>query len=151
MDILDIRQLDRHSLHFIEMAFTTDRCRCTLHAHAHAVGRHTGRCGDSVAFYLTFCDDLLCLATFEIEGCWHTHACANTVARLAEGRCLERAWEITPDQVSDYLETLPHNHQHCAELAVGAFYLALADYQERRRRAAAATARPLRGAHGSAK
>jgi nitrogen fixation NifU-like protein len=32
--------------------------------------------------------------------------------------------------VADYLQTLPADHFHCAELAVGAFYKALADYQQ---------------------
>jgi nitrogen fixation NifU-like protein len=34
--------------------------------------------------------------------------------------------------VADYLEPLPEDHFHCAELAVGAFYLALADSQRPR-------------------
>jgi len=33
-----------------------------------------------------------------------------------------------------YLETLPLENTHCAELAVGAFYLALINWQERQRR-----------------
>lgn len=43
---------------------------------------------------------------------------------------MTEAWEITPEKVTDYLETLPKEYAHCAELAVGAFYLALINYQE---------------------
>ncbi len=43
------------------------------------------------------------------------------------GKTIEAAWEITPEEVIRFLETLPEDHFHCAELAVGAFYLALTD------------------------
>jgi nitrogen fixation NifU-like protein len=43
---------------------------------------------------------------------------------------VEDAWEITPEAIIDYLETLPPEHAHCAELSVGAFYLALSNFQE---------------------
>jgi hypothetical protein len=50
-----------------------------------------------------------------------TNACCNTVARLVEGKSVENAWGITPENVIDYLETLTPENYHCAELAVGAF------------------------------
>ena len=64
----------------------------------------------------------------------NTSACANTVAELAEGKKVKAAWEITPEDVIDYLETLPPQNTRCAELAVGALYLALANYREHQRR-----------------
>jgi len=67
------------------------------------------------------------------NGCMNTNACANTAAELAEGRKVEDAWEITPDDLVAYLETLPSESTHCAELAVGAFYLALINWQELQR------------------
>ena len=87
--------------------------------------------------YLSFVHDHLYSATFEINGCLHTLASANTVAYLAEGKSLDEAWEITPEDVIEYLQTMPAAHFHCAELAVGAFYLALANYQDRRPKAVA--------------
>ena len=35
--------------------------------------------------------------------------------------------EVAPADVIELLETLPDDHRHCAELAVGTLYLALAD------------------------
>jgi nitrogen fixation NifU-like protein len=63
----------------------------------------------------------------------NTTACANTVGELAEGRIVDDAWDITPDDVIAFLETLPPANVHCAELAVGALYLALANYNELKR------------------
>jgi nitrogen fixation NifU-like protein len=34
---------------------------------------------------------------------------------------------VTPEKIIAYLETIPESHHHCAELAVGALYRALAD------------------------
>jgi nitrogen fixation NifU-like protein len=52
---------------------------------------------------------------------------------LVEGKTVAAAWEITPEKVADFLETLPGDHYHCAELAVGTLYLALADTRENQR------------------
>jgi nitrogen fixation NifU-like protein len=71
--------------------------------------------------------------SFNTDGCINTNACCNTVARLAEGKSVEDAWSIAPENVIDYLETLAPENYHCAELAVGALYLALSDYQGNRR------------------
>jgi nitrogen fixation NifU-like protein len=63
----------------------------------------------------------------------NTNACANAAAELIEDRDIETAWELTPEDVIDYLETLPVEHFHCAELSVGALYRALRNYQDNQR------------------
>jgi nitrogen fixation NifU-like protein len=120
-----------HSLHFLEMAFRNDRR--TRIEHPDGYGKRNGDCGDTVEMYLCIQQGLICSVSFETNGCLNTNACANTVAELAEGRKVEDAWEITVDDVVAYLKTLPPENIHCAELAVGALYLALADFQEGRR------------------
>ncbi len=67
--------------------------------------------------------------SFVTDGCMNTRACSNTVAVLAQGKTIDQAWEITSEHVVEYLKTLPQNEIHCAELAVGAFYRALVNYQ----------------------
>jgi nitrogen fixation NifU-like protein len=83
--------------------------------------------------YLSIGNGRIRLVSYETNGCMNTNACANTVAELAEGRKVAKAWEITPEDVVAYLETLPPENTHCAELAVGAFYLALTNWQELQR------------------
>jgi len=60
----------------------------------------------------------------------NTIACANTIVCLVENKPVEQAWEISQEDVIDYLETLPLNHYHCAELVVGALYLALNNFSK---------------------
>lgn len=114
-----------HSLKFIEMALTTDRIERV--ANPDGYGKRTGDCGDTVEFFLTCKNSILESVSFFVQGCLNTTACCNTVAGFAEKKPIETAWRISPEQVNIFLETLPKNHFHCAELAVGALYLALAD------------------------
>jgi nitrogen fixation NifU-like protein len=120
----------KHSLKFLEMAYRTDRCERVFSADGQ--GEKTGDCGDRVGFFLKIDNGRISAASYQIEGCIHTNACANALIELVEGKSVAAAWRIDPEAVAAYLETLPGDHFHCAELAVGAFYLALADSQRRR-------------------
>lgn len=120
-----------HSLIYLEMAFRTDRQETLHNADGH--GKKTGDCGDTVAFYLMVDKDRIESATYALDGCLNTNACANTIISMIEGRPVDHAWEVTPEAVAAHLETLPEDHFHCAELAVGALYLALADVREKKR------------------
>jgi len=120
-----------HSLHYLEMAFRYDR-RGRLQK-PDGYGKRTGECGDTVEMFLGIEDSRIQSVSFDTNGCINTNACANTVSHLVEGKPIEEAWDITPEDVVEFLETLPKENYHCADLAVGAFYLALANYQELQR------------------
>ncbi len=120
-----------HSVHYLEMASRNDRREKVEYPDGY--GKRTGQCGDTVEMYLSIRDGRIESVSFQTNGCLNTNACANTVAELAEGRKVEDAWEITVEDVVAYLETLPEQNTHCAELAVGALYLALTNYQEHKR------------------
>jgi nitrogen fixation NifU-like protein len=113
-----------HSRNYLEMAYRTDRQEI-LYGHPFS-GKNRGDCGDMVEMYLSVDENnMIGTVTYNVEGCLNTNACANTISFLAEGRHVDEAWEITPQTVIDFLETLPPAHYHCAELAVGALYKAL--------------------------
>ncbi len=120
-----------HAACFLEMAFSWER-RGTIE-NPDGYGKRTGMCGDTIEIYLAIENDRIQKALFNINGCLNTSACANTVTHFAEGAPVDEAWKIDPQKVADYLQTLPSDHAHCAELAVGAFYLALADYQRKQK------------------
>jgi nitrogen fixation NifU-like protein len=114
-----------HSLRFLEMAFRTDKQGRLARPDGH--GKKTGDCGDTVEFFISLAGDRINAMAYQAEGCMNTNACANTVIHLLEGRRLADGWELTPEKVAEFLQTLPPDHFHCAELAIGALYLALAD------------------------
>lgn len=117
-----------HSARYLEMALRTDKREIIINPDGYA--KRTGTCGDTVAIFLTIRKDRIQSVSFDLDGCINTNACCNTLAFLAEGKTIEQAWEIRPEDVIDYLETLPSDHRHCAELTLGAFYLALTNYRE---------------------
>jgi nitrogen fixation NifU-like protein len=114
---------------YLEMAFRTDRMEPPERVDGRA--ERTGDCGDSVAISVTLRGDRVAAVRFSVNGCLNTVACANAVGELAEGRSVSEAWEIRPEDVAAFLESLPEDHFHCAELAAGAFYRALADSRRR--------------------
>ncbi len=117
---------NRHSLQYLEMAFETVNRKIIQNPHGY--GKRTGDCGDIIEFFIMVEKGILNQVSFEVQGCLNTVACSNTLVHLTRGLSVEKAWDILPDHVTSFLQTLPPDHFHCAELAVGAFYLALSDY-----------------------
>lgn len=120
-----------HSLTFLEMAFRTDRRERPAQPDGYA--KKTGDCGDTVEFFLTLQGETIHSLAYDINGCLNTNACCNAVVALVEGKRVDAAWETTPEQVAGFLESLPPDHFHCAELVVGTLYLALADARDKGR------------------
>ena len=120
-----------HSLHYLEMALRTDHHEEIRNPDGY--GKKTGDCQDTIAMSLLLDGDRIKHVAFATDGCLNTNACANTVAHLVEGQTVEKAWDVTPEQIAAFLETLPEDHFHCAELVVGTLYLALANARENRR------------------
>lgn len=116
-----------HSWHFVEMALGRDRLKEMKSPDGY--GKRTGVCGDTVELFIRVRKNRIHSVSFLVDGCVNTIACSNTVAHLVEGKTINDAWDTRPKAVIDYLETLPPDHSHCAELVVGALYLALSSFQ----------------------
>ncbi|MFO7964610.1 MAG: iron-sulfur cluster assembly scaffold protein [Desulfobacterales bacterium] len=114
-----------HSARYLEMAFRRDRTEKVLAPDGY--GKNTGECGDTVEFFVMACGGRIHRVSYVADGCLNTHACANAVGHFAEGKNIREAWRITSEAVVEFLETLPEDSTHCAELAVGALYRALAN------------------------
>ncbi|MBT3312121.1 MAG: iron-sulfur cluster assembly scaffold protein [Desulfobacterales bacterium] len=127
----DIESTIKHSKNYLEMALRNDR-RTRINK-PDGYGKRTGECGDTIEMFLSVFEGYIDRVFFETDGCMNTAACSNTVAYLAEGKTVDDAWKIMAEDIIDYLETLPVEEAHCAELAAGAFYLALSDYRETRK------------------
>ncbi len=121
-----------HSVEYLEMAFKADHLE--IIANPDGYGMKTGDCGDTVEMFLTVDVDDRLKVSFNVNGCINTRACCNAVAQFVEGKTAESAWDVSPDDIIDYLKTLPADHYHCAELSVGALYLALSDYEKNKLR-----------------
>ncbi len=120
-----------HTKQFLVNAFCYNRRKITENPDGY--GKNTGTCGDTIEMFLTIPSNRIQSVTYQTDGCINTNACCNIVAEMSEGKTLDEAWEIYPEDVIEYLETLPEENHHCAELAVGAFYLALADAEKKKK------------------
>jgi len=120
-----------HSMKFLEMAFRSDHHEKVQHADGH--GRKVGDCGDTIDFFLILDENRIETISYTLNGCINTNACANAIIELVQGKPMDEAWELHPEDVSEYLQSLPPDHFHCAELAIGALYLALADARHKQK------------------
>jgi NifU-like protein involved in Fe-S cluster formation len=55
---------------------------------------------------------------FQTQSCVTTTACASALTEMIRGKTLEHALSITPEQLSEYLGTVPPEKMHCCRLAV---------------------------------
>ncbi len=118
-----------HSLTFLEMAFRTDRQKSL--PQPSGTGHNVGACRDRIRIELSIRDGVIQAVAYALEGCLNTNACANALAEMVEGHTVATAWAVKPEMLVKFLQSLPPDHFHCAELVVGAFYKALADYQKK--------------------
>lgn len=117
-----------HSSRYLKMAFATDKREIVKNPDGY--GKRTGICGDTIEIFITVDKGRIQSVSYDTDGCMNTNACCNTLALLAEGKTIEQAWEIKPEDVVNYLQTLPTEDLHCTELTMGSFYLALSNYRE---------------------
>ncbi len=131
MSLYNKKKSEEKKQHYYRTALNTERRKRIKNPDGY--GRQTGQCGDTVEIFLMAGNDHINKIFFETNGCLNTLACANAVACLSEGKTITEAWDITPDHIANYLEMLPLEDIHCAELAAGTFYLALSNYKQNKR------------------
>ncbi len=112
-----------HSLEFLEMAMKRDYQESVQAPDGY--GKNVRDCGDAVEFYLMAKKEELTSISYDIQGCLFSHACANTIIKLALNATVEQARSIRAEDIIDFLKTLPEKESHCAAHALEAFNRAL--------------------------
>ena len=79
---------------------------------------YEGFCGDTMQFFLKINDNKIEKANFITDGCGATVAAGSQMTQLIEGKSLEFAEKITPEDINKALKGLPEDHKHCAELVI---------------------------------
>ena len=62
---------------------------------------------------------------FQAQSCVTTTACCSALTEMVQGQTVKRALAITPEQLSEYLGTIPQEKMYCARLAVASLHRAL--------------------------
>lgn len=99
--------------------------------HCDGYGKNTRDCGDTIEFFLNKRNDVLDIISYDLKGCLFSHACANTIIKLARNLSIEQAKRISKEDIVAYLKTLPEAENHCASHALGAFQMALTDIENK--------------------
>ena len=84
-----------------------------------------GWCGDTMELYLRIGGATIEEVTFMTDGCGATIACGSMLTKMVQGKSLEEADELRPEDILAALDGLPEEHDHCAGLAISTLQNAL--------------------------
>lgn len=86
-------------------------------------------CGDLLHLYLMINDDKITAARFTVQGCPPSIAAGSALTEIVIGLTTQQAKQLKPADVTQALESLPRNKEHCSVLAIDALRAALAELQ----------------------
>jgi NifU-like protein involved in Fe-S cluster formation len=90
---------------------------------------YKGPCGDTIRFFLKIKDNIIKDAKFFTTGCGASIAAASQTTMMIQGKSLEYAENLKPNEVDKTLGGLPDDHKHCAELAIRTLRNAIKKYK----------------------
>jgi nitrogen fixation NifU-like protein len=89
------------------------------------------RCGDIMKMYIKVKDNKIEDIKFLTFGCGAAVATSSMVTEMIKGKTLDKALEITNQQVAEALDGLPPIKMHCSNLAEQAVKKAIEDYRKK--------------------
>ncbi len=94
---------------------------------------YTGPCSDTIKFYLKIeRNNKIEDASFQYLGCPASAACDSILSQFVKGISLEKAKEITENEILKELGGLPGDECHCAKLAVTTLHKTIARFERRK-------------------
>ena len=88
-------------------------------------------CGDLMKIFIKVQDNIITDIKFQTFGCGAAIATSSMITELAKGKTLEKALELTRDDVAEELDGLPPVKMHCSNLSADALKAAIEDYQKK--------------------
>ena len=82
-------------------------------------------CGDLLQLYLKVAEGKIVAASFQAQACPPCIAAASILTELIQGLAIEQAIQLKPVDITQALETLPRNKEHCPMLAIDALQAAI--------------------------
>lgn len=90
---------------------------------------YEGPCGDTMYFFLKIKENIIEKANFITDGCGASVAAGSQTMMLIEGKDLDFAENLKPEDIDNALKGLPEDHKHCAELAARTLKRAIGKYK----------------------
>ena len=91
---------------------------------------YKGPCGDTMEFFFKIENNIIEKANFITDGCGASVATASQTMLLIEGKSIDFAESLTPEDLDKALKGLPEDHKHCALLAVNTLKKAIEKYKK---------------------
>jgi nitrogen fixation NifU-like protein len=102
---------------------------------------YTGACGDAIRVYLRISNDgVITEAKFECLGCPAAVLSGSAVTKIAEGKTLKDAKEISEEDILHEIGGLPKTKLHCPKLAITTLQNAITKFEKHRRTSGYSTA-----------
>jgi nitrogen fixation NifU-like protein len=92
---------------------------------------YKGPCGDTMQFFLKINNNKIEKANFVTDGCGASVATASQTMLLIEGKSLNFAERLKPEDIDNSLKGLPEDHKHCAVLAVNTLKRVIKKYKKK--------------------
>ncbi len=86
----------------------------------------------TMEFYLTIKEGIIKKANFFTDGCGATVATGSQITMLIEGKTIEYAEKLKPEEINHALQGLPDDHKHSLELAVNTLRNLIVKYKSKR-------------------
>lgn len=87
-------------------------------------------CGDVMYIYIKVRDNKIADIGWETMGCAAAIATSSMITELAKGKTLDKAMELSRDDVAESLEGLPPIKMHCSNLAADGLHKAIENYKK---------------------
>ncbi len=82
-------------------------------------------CGDLLHLYLKIADGKIIASSFQAQACPPCIAAASILTEMIQGRMIDEALSLKAADVTQALESLPRNKEHCSVLAIDALKAAI--------------------------
>ncbi len=85
-------------------------------------------CGDHLKIFIKVKDNTVHDISFLVYGCTAAIACSSMTTEMARNKTLREALKLTEQDVTEALEGLPEEKQHCSNMGIRALRAAVTDY-----------------------
>jgi len=93
-------------------------------------GKIKGPCGDTMKISLKIDNNKITDAYFWTDGCGATIACGSMITKMVKGINMDKAANITSDNLTNALDGLPDENLHCSKLVINALKKAIKNYKK---------------------
>ena len=92
---------------------------------------YEGPCGDTMQIFLNIKNNIIEKANFITDGCGATVAAGSQITLMIEGKSIDFAESLVPEDIDKALKGLPDDHKHCAELSVRTLQRSIENYKSK--------------------